>query len=757
MGGVDMIEGESPGYHAATMEALTSMSEATLQAKIVEPLLRLMGFQYVRNNSGPNERGKDLVAIKLDFGKPKLYAIQIKKLQASGKHTKSTAMTNVVTQLRQTMLEPVLDPMVNVERPPDRGVFITPYAIHRDALASAIEQVRDLERREITIIDGVILVDLVLNFMPDAVTELDPQLRYRVHSAKAADRIPESNVFGVRTDLSLDEIFVEISLVYGKTPFGLSTRKRMRAEGPRITVAPSKQLIRLRSLYRKWVRGAPKIWVPPRRRLSGKEMQQYVGLQGEIAEIDLEPLLEAIDSKLRSYSIELANLSRAQSQDTRDLNRTIAKGITLAKSVDNLVQLEMVRESWPEIIRSARASSAHRETALFTATIIASINHSVLITGEPGAGKTTLLRRLSQMIARASQAQLPLLVPLVRISEPTAKALIEECLFTLSNLGYGTDKIEFMEALEQGKFRLLFDGLDEAGSAAEELFALIKIFSKRYKRCPLILTCRDTLNLEPWSGALHLQLNSFTDAQLRSFIDRWFRAEPTARDKLNMWFNENPKMMMAARTPLIAALLCSLQHAEADMPTTEVELYEERFSLLLGKWERAKGIEPLSPRMRQRYWHLLMDLAISMHKQEKRMIKVNQAIEQARQLEVDKINAESMIMDCTYRGIFLRENADELSFGHLTYQEFLAARWLAYKNPVRLILGKIASPWWAKTLDFYASIHGDISEIIKEAVDSESRDAYRALVNLASRAPLTRRGILRELRAWMDPSRSRAH
>ena len=208
-----MVEGELPGYHAATMEALTSMSEAILQAKIIEPLLRLMGFQYVRDNSGPHEKGKDLVAIKLDFGKPKLYAIQIKKFQASGKHTKTTAMTNVVTQLRQTMLEPVLDPMANLERPPDRGVFITPYAIHRDALASAIEQVRDLERREITIIDGAILVDLVLKFMPGAVTDLDPQLRYRVQSAKAADRIPESNAFGVRGDLSLDEIFVEISLV----------------------------------------------------------------------------------------------------------------------------------------------------------------------------------------------------------------------------------------------------------------------------------------------------------------------------------------------------------------------------------------------------------------------------------------------------------------------------------------------------------------------------------------------------------------
>ena len=159
--------------------------------------------------------------------------------------------------------------------------------------------------------------------------------------------------------------------------------------------------------------------------------------------------------------------------------------------------------------------------------------------------------------------------------------------------------------------------------AAAKLFSVIQKFSRRHKNCPLVLTCRDTLTLDPWRNAIHLQMNSFTDVQLRSFVTRWFRVEPAAREKLIAWLNENPGMMAAARTPLIAALLCSLQHAEADMPTTEVELYEDRFSLLLGKWERAKGAEPLSPRLRQRYWHLLMDLAILMHKQEKRMITVN--------------------------------------------------------------------------------------------------------------------------------------
>jgi len=361
------------------------------------------------------------------------------------------------------------------------------------------------------------------------------------------------------------------------------------------------------------------------------------------------------------------------------------------------------------------------------------------------------------MIARTSQAQLPIFIPLVRVREPTARALINECRFILSNLGYDMSGQEFLDRLHLGGFRLLLDGLDEAGSAAPKMYSVIQKLARKYKRCSLIVSCRDTLTLKPWSSAVHFQLNSFTDDQLRAFVERWFRAEPSARDKLTAWLAENPRMMMASRTPLIAALLCALQHADAEMPTTEVALYEDRFAMLLGKWEGAKGIERLSPKLRQRYWHLLMNLAVSMHRQELRMIKLAEALEQARQLASNEVTAGAMVMDCAYRGILIWESTGDLSFGHLTYQEFLAARWLSRENPITFILNVLTLPWWAKTLDFYAAIHEDISELVKEAIASEAKFAYGSLSRLASIAPLTHPGVLRELRGKIDPGRSRIH
>ena len=252
----------------------------------------------------------------------------------------------------------------------------------------------------------------------------------------------------------------------------------MRLEGPRIVGVSSRELNRLKALYRKWIKGAPKIWVPPRRKLSSEEAKQYTGLQVETAEIDLDPLLGAIDSKLRSFSMEFANAGRSQPQGPRELNITVSKGISLAKSVDALVQLEVVRKGWPEIIRSVRAASTHRETVLFTAMAIASINYPVLITGEPGGGKTTLLRRLSQMIARTS-SQLPLLIPLVRIPQPTARALIGECLFTLSNLGgYRMEEEEFVDALDHADFVSCLTAWMKQDGSGKVIFGNPEIFTK---------------------------------------------------------------------------------------------------------------------------------------------------------------------------------------------------------------------------------------------------------------------------------------
>src|SRR2546423_1811140 len=113
----------------AAIRELVKLSEAELQSQIVEPLLRHQGFTHVRNTGGMNDKGKDLTAIREEFGKAKFYAIQIKKMQFSGQHASANSLTRLTIQLRQALNEKSFDSLSNIERFPQRILFITPYEI----------------------------------------------------------------------------------------------------------------------------------------------------------------------------------------------------------------------------------------------------------------------------------------------------------------------------------------------------------------------------------------------------------------------------------------------------------------------------------------------------------------------------------------------------------------------------------------------------------------------------------------------------
>ena len=73
------------------IEQLVQLSEKQLQAEIVEPLLKAMGFRSVRDTSGPRERGKDLVGVREDMGREYLWSIQLKKFQANSRASSTSS------------------------------------------------------------------------------------------------------------------------------------------------------------------------------------------------------------------------------------------------------------------------------------------------------------------------------------------------------------------------------------------------------------------------------------------------------------------------------------------------------------------------------------------------------------------------------------------------------------------------------------------------------------------------------------------
>src|SRR5262249_49026685 len=148
---------------------------------------------------------------------------------------------------------------------------------------------------------------------------------------------------------------------------------------------------------------------------------------------------------------------------------------------------------------------------------------------------------------------------------------------------------------------------------APVMLRAIEDLVQKYRVPDIVVSVRSTFELKVWDRALTLELEPFDDERLFQSVGRWYGAQPTTSRNLVQWLQANPKMKEVARTPLVAALLCSLFTIPIQMPSTEVELYERRYDLLLGTWDQAKGIPTLSVELRKRYRRFLRDLAIFLH------------------------------------------------------------------------------------------------------------------------------------------------
>ncbi len=185
------------------------------------------------------------------------------------------------------------------------------------------------------------------------------------------------------------------------------------------------------------------------------------------------------------------------------------------------------------------------------------------------------------------------------------------------------------------------------------------------------------------------------------------------------------------------------------MPSTELELYERRFELLLGRWEKAKRIPPLSVGIRRQYLHFLMALAIYLHRREERSINEQDAFRFAEPYSVPKFYAtpQALIKDCERRGLLERDEGNHLTFGHLTYQEYLAGEWLAQHNPTGFVWSRLLAPWWSKVLEFYAARKLDITPLVREGLQYRGeQSSLERMATLVSLAPLTSKRAFEQFR-----------
>jgi hypothetical protein len=227
-----------------------------------------------------------------------------------------------------------------------------------------------------------------------------------------------------------------------------------------------------------------------------------------------------------------------------------------------------------------------------------------------------------------------------------------------------------------------------------------------------IVTSRDYLG-GPWlSWITRVSLSSVSAKEMRELANNWLAHSDK---KVEAFFQELaclPGIEAMTWTPLLATLTILVYKQTGRLPESRARLYELFVDLLSGGWDLAKGVLRKTRFTRDVKKKILATLAYNVHRKGWRTFRETALRDAATRVlgtATGKVVA-AMRMEFLNDSILL-EAGRFLQFRHLSFQEFLAARYCAIqpkdtriRYAVKQLLG--SNDWWRSVVVFYGAITG---------------------------------------------------
>jgi NACHT domain len=406
---------------------------------------------------------------------------------------------------------------------------------------------------------------------------------------------------------------------------------------------------------------------------------------------------------------------------------------------------------------------------------VAQLEHygKLMVFGKPGSGKTTLLKSLAvrsangrQMIA--GKQHVPVFIGLRNFAEDVFDGKCSNLAETICSeiVSWGVAPQSAKRILHEGRVLVLLDGLDEVRTAHSGIATKeVRRFCQDHHSSHVVITCRTQGYHHKIDGFADVEIADFTRQQAERFITQWFALEPCGdiseasctRLMSQLRLMENRKIAELTVTPILLSLVCSAFRATGNIPRDHVDVYETGLKLLLADWDEHKGVQREDP-----YKNL------SVSERERLLSFVAASLFESGDYFPEKRALVGLIS--TYLGIstsdaglvlsaieiqhgLLVQRAEKFfSFSHLTFHEYLAAKWFVDRSDMSTLANHTTEPRWREVLLMAAGmahscdslllsmscsvdvlLEGDIH--LQAAVnwaDSRSRQAVGATYHLAA-------------------------
>ncbi|MBX0330002.1 SUMF1/EgtB/PvdO family nonheme iron enzyme [Oscillochloris sp. ZM17-4] len=387
----------------------------------------------------------------------------------------------------------------------------------------------------------------------------------------------------------------------------------------------------------------------------------------------------------------------------------------------------------------------------------------IAVVGRPGSGKTTLLHytavRLAEILARDENERLadlgldrplvPILLPLRDLgtylpeysarerSGNNPRLLLDGLTSFYQGRSLDLPADFFQRLCEEGRAILLLDGLDEVSRTddREIVSGIVREFARRYPRCRYVVTARVaayTGAAEVGAGFTICTVDDLADAQQQRFIANWSacvhrlmhpKASRATVERLATMFNdglwtairENQGVGRLAPNPLLLTVIAIVYFDRQDLPENRAQLYEECVTVLLrggrgkvdpsGK-ERAALLMSLEARR-----ELLAAMAYQMHLggEQHKLVGRDDLEQRIAAYLGPRSTDEREAADLAraflkelpvHIGLLDEVEQHRFGFSHLSFQEFLAARYIAEQREAVWdeLLDRYQESWWREVI-----------------------------------------------------------
>ena len=395
---------------------------------------------------------------------------------------------------------------------------------------------------------------------------------------------------------------------------------------------------------------------------------------------------------------------------------------------------------------------------LFDENLLHDFSGSLLITGPAGFGKTTFCRwhaiQDAEKLVQKNSTTLPVYLALHSLSRGQL-GTFEDAFFLSDEL----KKLIQQKTLGHASFdriRLYLDGLDEVTSTErqQEIMRLAQQVAEQRPFVQVIVTGRDHVGGGSLRWIPRIRLCELSDAKIRVLAERWLEQR-----EVEVFFERLRKAGSLAdlmRVPLLATLILAVYRKTGSVPPNKTNLYTLFVELLCGGWDFYKNIQRRASTFSVRDKEIVLARLAGILQHEEKRTATDADFRTAVKNSIRGLASEweQFLQDIVEDGLLVRVGTD-LTFSHLSFQEFLAARDLrdhkGHRPKQTLSWYLNGQDWWREVLSFYITLSDRPAEtdewLIERALKSTS-----AVTDLEERVQILRSALKAAFPAYEDTS-----